>query len=272
MGYYANKDFWRNQDIWKGPEITPREEYTDYTHPALKAIGGLTGLSPERLKTSLQQFFTYGNIYTSLVSSGLSIIMKEQSEAERDTTTRDILNQAPFLRRVLKATDPFVPFEKELKTLKLEDQTKLFKITRELDKLSDNFYRAKKKANGKTPVELEQKIKRFIAQQSMELHKGLMERFVTFGTIFEIPDRRFWLTLKGMSPEARAIALHTRWLQANATEKKRLQKQASEIPGLISERFVVQWLKTQQKASRFQLLPEGPPQFEFTDEEARSER
>jgi len=262
VGYYANKDFWRNEDIWRGPEITPREEYTNYTHPALKALGSLTGLSPERLGFSFQQFFTYGNIYTSLVGAGMAQIFKETGQAERETATMDILREAPFLRRVLRATDPFVPFEKELKTLKLEDQTTRFKITRDLDDLSEKFYRAQKAAKRKDLGTLRTEIKRFVAQQPAELQKGLLERFATFGTVFEIPDRRFWLNLKSMSPEARATMFHTRWMQANTTEKTRLQTQATSIPGLISERFVVQFMKLQRKAGRFQLVPEGP-RFRF---------
>ncbi len=188
------------------------------------------------------------------MSAGLSQIFKEMGDEDRDTTTMDILRQTPFLRRVLKATDPFAPFDKELKTIRLEDQTTRFKITRDLDKLSEKFYRTQKAGKRKELGTMRTEIKRFVAQQPAELQKGLLDRFISFGQVFEIPDRRFWLNLKAMSPEARATAFFTRWMQSNPKDQRALMEQAASLPSFVSKRFIVKLGKLKQGARRFKFL------------------
>ncbi|GAH69549.1 unnamed protein product, partial [marine sediment metagenome] len=140
LGYASNKDFWRNEDIWKREEVEPAQEYTQYTHPAFVKIGELTGWSPERMQYALEQYFTGQNIYTSLVGGGLREIMDKLPEDVKEQTTADMLRQAPFLRRVLKATDPYTQYAKDVREAKLADATRRYIQTRTLDSLSELFY------------------------------------------------------------------------------------------------------------------------------------
>ncbi|GAG57373.1 unnamed protein product, partial [marine sediment metagenome] len=89
MGYTLNKDFWTNEDIWRGPETKEfkRMEYIPgFTHPALIEAGKYTGLSPTRLGYMLQQYFTQGNIFSSLTGEGMRAVMGKLPEHYKDRT------------------------------------------------------------------------------------------------------------------------------------------------------------------------------------------
>lgn len=245
LGYYANKDFWRNEEIWKGPEVIPSQEYRAYTHPAFVRLGELTGMSPERAQYALEQYFTYGNIYTSMVGGGLREIMDKLPEDVKEQATADMLRQAPFLRRVLKATDPYTQYAKDVEEAKLEDATRRYIQTRTLDSMSELYY-AKKTD--------EREIKMFIAEQPWQDRERLMQRHRRFGRLYQIPDKRWWLNLVDMpSPEAAATVFWTRWQQGDATEKKRLDKNLRQVPGLVSDRFMLRLNQLKRKGNKSKL-------------------
>lgn len=250
LGYYANKDFWRNEDLWKGPAVTAREEYTKYTHPALVEFGQATGMSPERTAFVLKEFFTSGNIYTTAVGAGMGQIMQDQGKEGREQITEDMLRAVPFLRRTLKATQPYEPFRKQIEDVKLEDQTRTFVIQRDLDVLSEKFWRAKKQ--DKDAGGADRAVRQFIGQQSPQLHESLIGRHLFMGQVFEIPDRRFWMSLHAMSAEARAVVFWTRWMQGNEKEKKALMERAASIKGMVTGRFSLQFDKLKTAAARFE--------------------
>jgi len=232
LGYYANKDFWRNKDIWKGPEVMPSQEYTQYTHPAFVKLGELTGMSPERAQYALEQYFTGQNIYTSTVGGGLRDIMDKLPEDVREQTTQDLLRQAPFLRRVLRATDPYTQYAKDVREAKLEDATRRYIQTRTLDSMSEAFYAGK--------MTDDKEVKMFISQQPWMDRERLIQRHRRYGRLYQIPDKRWWLNLVDMpSPEAAATVYWTRWTQSDAAEKKRLDKNMRKVTGLVSDRFML---------------------------------
>lgn len=238
LGYFANEDFWRNDDIWRGPEIESAQEYTQYTHPAFVKLGELTGMSPERTRYALQQYFTYGNIYTSLTGGGLRLIMDKLPEDVKDSTTQDMLRQAPFLRRVLKATDPYTEYTKTVKEVKLAESTRKYVQTRELDALSELYYA------GKTD---DTAVRQLIAQAPWQDRERLLQRHRRYGRIYEIPDKRWWLNLTALPSEPRATVYWTRWQQADTQERKRLEQYMKKVPGIITERFMIRLNQLKQK-------------------------
>lgn len=243
LGYYANKDFWRNEEIWQGPEVIPQQEYRAYTHPAFVKLGELTGMSPERAQYALEQYFTYGNIYTSMVGGGLREIMDKLPEDVKEQTTTDMLRQAPFLRRVLKATDPYTQYAKGVEEAKIEDATRRYIQTRTLDSMSELFY------SGKQSDEL--KVKGFIISQPWQDRERLMQRHRRYGRLYQIPDKRWWLNLVDMpSPEAAATVYWTRWEQSAPTDKKRLDKNMRKVPGLVSDRFMLRLNQLKRKVDK----------------------
>lgn len=247
FGYFANKDFWRNEDIWKGPAISAREEYTNYTHPAIKEFGRL-GLSPERTQFALQQLFTYGNIYTSIVGAGASKIMEFAGAETRERTTMDLI-RTPFVRRIIKATDPFEPHRVQIEQIRLEDATNTFIINRDLDGLTDKLFRARR--DKKPTAALAVEVRNFVRQQQPHLWAGLFKRVNFANRVFDIPNRRLWLTLHAMPPEARATAFHNVFMQTDPKGRRALIEQARRIKGIGSARFINQFKKHQTATRRF---------------------
>jgi len=254
LGYAANVDFWNRDDVWRGEELKdPREEWTNFTHPGLKEFGALTNLSPERTGFVLEQFFTHGNIYTSVVGAGTEALMKAAGKDVRHKTTLDMLVSVPFMRRVLRATDPFEPDRKMVEDIKLEDNQARFIKKRDLDKLSEEFYRAKKE--GKNVQVLEDGIRRFIGTAREDMQDMLFQRFKFFGEVFELPNRRFWLSIRALSPEARALAFWTKFMQTPEKKRIAMMEQAAALPGIVSKRFNKQWTKLIQSSKKGKLLP-----------------
>lgn len=246
IGYWGNKDFWRNEDIWRGDAVFARDEWTNFTHPALKKFGSLTGLSPERTGFVLKQFFTYGNIYTSLVSSGTEQLMRLAGEEVREQTTLDLLTNVPGIRRALRATNPFEPFRKEIEDVRIEDQSFRLNVNRDMDKLSDKLYKAR--AAGKDITALLVEVEEFIDRQRPDMQEGLLDRFIFAGETFRIPDRRFWLNIRAMSPEARAQIFWNRYMQTPVNERDALMDQAEDLTGIVTERFVIKWLQLRKNS------------------------
>jgi hypothetical protein len=238
MGYVANKDFWTRKDIWRGGKITPREEYTIYTHPALVKIGAATGWSPERLEYFLSQVFTRGNVYTSLVNGGLTLAMKDLPEKDKRKTTTEIVSRLPLVRRVFGVTPPYSVEEiKKVEKVAMEDSTRKHKQKRELSEMANTYYRKLKDEKIKDRDVLS-KIKAFIRKQPAEDRKRLVSWFKRYGVIYDIPDRTWWLNMAELSPEARATVFWTKYLETGKDERKGLERLARKIPGVWSDRFI----------------------------------
>lgn len=237
MGYYANKDFWTNKDIWRGDKITPREEYTAYTHPALVKAGKVTALSPERLGYSLSQVFTRGNVYTSIVGAGFSLAMKDLPQKDKRKTAIEMVTRLPLIKRVFKATPAYSETElKKLEKIKTGESTKRYKQKRELAEISSRYYTKLKDEKIKDRSILTE-VKVFIRKQPAEDRKRLISWFKNYGIVYAIPDKTWWLNLAEMTPEARATVYWTKYLETEEGERKALSRLAKRIPGLWSDRF-----------------------------------
>jgi len=237
FGYLLNKDFWRREDIWKGPNITPREEYTSYTHPALVKIGKKTGLSPERLEYSLQQFFTYGNIYTSLVGGGLNAVMQGQDDKTKEKIKEEVITRLPFIRRVAKVTPPYSVKEvKEAREAGVEESTRKYKQRRELKEIANEYYKKLKEEKIKDP-ELIKQAKDFILSQPKEDKDRLVRYLKRYGEIYDIPNKSWWFEVMDLPPEARALTFWTKYIRSSDEEKKELLRIAKKLSGFWSERF-----------------------------------
>jgi len=229
LGYYCNKDFWRRKDIWTGPDILPQEEYRSYTHPAFVKFGQITKMSPEKTAFALEQYFTRNNIYTSAVGLGLRQIMDELPIDVKQETTSEMLRQAPFLRRVLKTTDPYSEHRKELKEIKIEDATRKFVANRELDALSEQFY---------SKQITKQEVIQFINSQPWQDRSSLIDRHSRYGKYYNIPDKVWWLNVSYLSPEAKATVYWTRHKQSTAAQQKKLENTLKKLPGIKTARFI----------------------------------
>jgi len=242
LGYASNWDFWAQKNIWRGPEVPEQMEYTKYTNPGFIEFGKKTGFSPERTKFALQQFFTYGNIYTSLIGAAgdkiFNSLTPKQKEAEMDA-----LRQKPGFRKILKATDPYTPFEKEAEKKKLDEQGRRYEQRMELDQRVNTWL------DNKTPAN-EKALRDFISQQDVTDRKRLRERVKYARSTYKLRDRKWWMTLQSASPEVRARIYFSRYRVADRAERKRLEQQSRKLPGLTSARFARELRKLQQEEKK----------------------
>jgi len=239
IGYAANKDFWRNKDIWRGPDIQPQEEYTRFTHPAFVKTGELTGLSPEKTKYALSQFFTSGNIYTSLVGHGWNKLLNESSEADRQLVTEEVILKHPFIRRAFKSTDPLNQYRREIKETSREAATEKHMITRTFDGISRKVY---DKELGKKDL------KTFINSMPITERKRLWERHYRRKELEGLPNKRWWLAVGGMStPEAKAMAYWNKWRDSTTEERKKMDKTSKRLPWIRSGRFFLKLRELKKK-------------------------
>lgn len=239
LGVLANKDFWYNEDIWPGPEVEPEAEYRPGTHPAFVKWGELTGFSPMRTKYALEQVFTKNNIYTSLTGWGLRQIMDSLPEDVREKTTTEMLQQAPFLRRVLKATHPYTPYAKSVEKTRIAESTRRYKQNMMLDALSERYY-----AEGKTDME---PVREYFAEQPWQDRSRLIARHRRYGDIRNIPDRTWWLNIIDLPSEARATAYWDRYKQESSEKQSQLDGQMRRLPGVVTDRFMLRLNQLKKK-------------------------
>lgn len=230
LGYMSNYDFWKREPIWKSFEqIKPEREFTRYTHPAFVEAGEYTKLSPERLKYVLSQYFTSGNIYTSLVGQSYGAIFKDMPQAKRDLVTEEVLANKLFVRKVMRTTNPFYKFAEAIKESKIEAYTEQFALNQDFDLLTSKFL------NGEIPRE---EVNDFIRSQPTWRRKSLRGRFTRHKKIFNIPEKGFWLSMAEMPPESRANILYFRYAASTDEERESMEKMIRTVPGIRTKRFV----------------------------------
>jgi len=228
LGYSVNKDFWKREDIWKGDDVLPQEEYNKYTPKAYVQLGEHTGTSPVRMKYALEQVFTRGNIWTSMVGYGAKQIFDELTPEQRAAETKELFERKPFVRRILSSTRPASKRDKEIKQEKIRISTERLKTNRQLDELVEA------ESLGRTDnAEINDYIRRFPKEERSRLrsrHKNL-RRFQG------VQDKGFWLDLSDLPPESRAVHYWNKWHQLNDNGRKELDIQSRRVPGFRSKRF-----------------------------------
>ena len=229
LGYTHNKDFWRNRDIWRGPDVEKTEEYTRFTNPAFVKLARPLGLSPERTRYALEQFFTSGNIYTSLTGYAWKTLLDEMPEREKQLVTEELIQKQPFIRRMLSIT-PSINYEqlKIAKEAKVKAATERYVVSRDFDTISQKVY-DKEKTQDDLNV--------FLKDLPVEEKTRLRSRHRRRGKLQNIPERSWWLELGGMPPEIRATVYWNRWREADDKERTMLDQYMKTIPNIRSPRF-----------------------------------
>jgi len=252
-GYANNKDFWLQKEIWRDKfnpvgRIEPRLEYTDYTHPALVEFGDVTNTSPERLKYILEQFFTYGNVFTSIVGGATRMMMRKLPGNEGDKVLEEILARQPGIRKLVRLTRETPDIERrEANDALRRIYSRRFEQRRKVMNLSEEYYAQEKQ---KMP-EAEQTAKllnSYIAEQPEGDRKRLTEMFEDYPLYDDIPDRGWWLSLRGMPAEAKAYVYFSKWVRANPEKREQLESMRSYMPGMKSDAFVEEFSKLYEKS------------------------
>jgi hypothetical protein len=228
LGYSVNKDFWKREDIWRGPDVLPQEEYNKYTPETYVKFGEATGTSPMRMKYAIEQMFTRGNIWTSLVGYGTKQIFDEMTPEQRLEQTKELFERRPFVRRVLRSTRPDIKREKEIRDEKIRVETERLRANRGLDQLVEA------EAVGRTDKrEINDYIRRFPKQERIRLRR----RRKNLRRFRGVKNRGFWFDLLDLPPESRAVNYWNRWSQLDEAGRRELDRQSRRVPGFRSKRF-----------------------------------
>jgi hypothetical protein len=250
-GYRNNKDFWLQKDIWKSKyypvgKIEPRSEYTRYSHPALVKSMDPFNLSPDRMAHALQQFFTYGNIFTTLVGGGLRLLMKPLPGNEGEKVMGEIVGGVPGIRKVMRTTRPFTDIERrETEDALRQLYDRKFNQNRKVRDLSEEYYAQKKQ----DMPEADQTLKlldEYIKAQPEGEQNRLVKLHEDYPLYDDIPDRGWWLSLREMPPEAKAYVFFSKWIRSPEAKKKQLDNMRGEMPGMMSDRFMKELRKLHQ--------------------------
>jgi len=165
-----------------------------------------------------------------LVDAGASPFFRDLSVKDKSRATLDIMRDAPGLRRLMKATDPYSQFERDVEKKKTQENDRTYSQRLKLDKMAEKYYDDKSPAN-------KQDMMAFIKSQPAIDRKRLMERVQFAGQVHNLRDRKWWMSIMSAGPEVRARIYWSRYSTANDTEKKRLNAQMKKLPKIRSARF-----------------------------------
>lgn len=232
LGYLANKDFWNWQDIWRGPEVLPEEEYTDKTHPAFKALGEYTGLSPERSRYALQSLATNGNPFVGLVGGGWKLATGDLPEEIREKGAAELLSSNKTIRRVLSSTDPMGNQYEEIKKTRIEDNTRRYKQNREIDSATKKLIQEPGREESK------EVIAKTITEAPSFDKERLVDRVMKQAETVGLPDKRWWESINTLTAEAKADVWFKRYESLDDEGKRTLVETATKVPGFLTERTI----------------------------------
>ncbi len=228
LGYILNKDIYLGSDIWKGKDVEPEMESYRHTNPALVGWGEATGMSPERTRYALEQYFTRGNIFTSLVGGAFRAMSKDVPERELDQATTAIISRTPGFRKFFKTTSPKANIRKMAEDLNRARNTSELKQNRVIDKLSSEFFQDDNES-------AREKFSEYIGTLPPKNRKRAVKRFKEYGMMDKIPQRGTLLSIKYQTrhPEDKAKILY--YMTKNMNEEQRGQIiRNSNIIGLWS--------------------------------------
>ncbi len=252
FGYMNNKDFWLNEDIWQRADNVKanREQYLEgprRTNPVFRELGRLStfrtrdtdgeleGLSPERTKAFLQNFFTRGNIWTSIAGNATLIIFNELAESFQDQAMAEVIQKLPLIKRILGVTRPLINERKRFREIERIEKTKDFAIRQKFEVLSNAVIKGRNnrfELNG------------FISDQpiSDQAKKRLHRKHKINEQISKVTDNvPFWKKISFVNdPESRARIYFEFFNAAGDNVKKQLRRDLHRIPGIESQAFQIE--------------------------------
>ena len=257
LGYMVNKDFWKDEEIWKKTEQPSswqlpkmltgeqiggsEEEFIPGRTPQMYTdLGKVTGLSPERAKYAIEQLITSGSMWGWMVGQGYEKVLGELPQDKREMHIAEALTKIPVIRRFIGITDPYAKFAQPIKETKEEGMFERWTQNRGLDaKVEGYLYQGNVERS-----EITDYIKSF---KDKDIQDRLKDRFEFSVNIKELPNRSFWLSLKGVQDvDARAKLLNDRMRGSNDEQRAQLYREIATVEkagGIISEDFKKAFMK-----------------------------
>ena len=240
LGYMYNKDFWQNEDIWKKTDKPlgwphSKEEYIPGQTPqAMIDLGAATGLSPERMKYALGELVTSGSMWSWLVGQGYDAVFKELPKEKKEWHLAEVLSKTPVIKRFIGITNPYSQFASPVEEAREDSMLKRWIENRGLDQRVESYlYEGGKRSDVIEYIQTTAK--------DVDTRDRLKDRFEFQEKIKGLPNRSFWLALKGTpDTDARAKLFVQRFDSASDVERASLMKEigiVNNAGGVISDEF-----------------------------------
>lgn len=253
LGYMTNKDFWTNDDIWRKTDKplgwpNSKEEYIPGKTPqAMIDVGAVTGLSPERLKYSLEELVTGGSMWSWLAGQGYDAAFGTLPAEKKQQHLAEVLSKTPMIKRFFGITNPYSQFVSPINEVKEQAMMKRWIENRGLDQRVESYlFEGGKRSDVIDYIHTTAK-----DQNTLE---RLKDRFVFQEKIKELPNRSFWLSLKGIpDTEARAKMFVQRFDSASSKEQEQMNKEIGIVAnagGVISDEFKSQVMRVRDANAR----------------------
>lgn len=238
LGYVTNKDFWLNEDIWKKTEPFKfpgsKEEFIPGRTPqALVDVGQATGLSPERMNYAISELVTNGTVWSYLLGQGYNELFGDLPKDMKEKHLAMVLAKTPIIKRFFGVTNPYSKHAAKIDEAEERDVLQRWIQNRELDRLAEGYLH-------EGSIERKEVFEYIRSVKDKKVYDRLIDRFKFQETIKALPDRSFWLRIKGLSPEARAELYVDRLESSSPEEKEQLNKELSIIikaGGIVSKSF-----------------------------------
>ena len=241
LGYVTNKDFWLNEDIWRKtdkpaeyqlpkkftgePIGGSEEEYVPGQTPqAYIDFGANTGLSPERTKYMVEELVTNGTVWSWLLGQGYDAAFGDLPKEQKEQHLAMVLSKLPIIKRFFDVTHPYSQFAKSVDKAKEDSDVNRWTQNRGLDLRVDGYLYDKN-------VERKEVYKYMNSFKDVKVYDRLEERFRFKEDIKDLPNRSFWLRLKGLTVEARARVYVERYDNSTPEERKEMYKEESIVIG-----------------------------------------
>jgi hypothetical protein len=143
----------------------------------------------------------------------------------------EVVSKIPMIDRVVRSTIPSIAENKQIKEIKITENTRRLTQKRDVEALVDEH--GDKAETEKFPV-----YKKYILSQPKEDRKRLIDKIENYEAYYNIPDRRYWLNLKNLPPEQRAVVFHDRLKRLPKEEANNFLKQADKLPGIATKDFM----------------------------------
>ena len=247
VGYYTNKDVWLGRDItpeplpyerptWLGgPEVGgSKEEYKEGNIEQFYLdVGGVTGLSPDRVKFALEEMITSDNIYSGVLFGVWGELRDKLPEAERQQTLMQALAEVPGIRSFYGLTNPNASLMDDVE--KVEDRRTAIRLRENnmLDMLVGGYL------NGGLPYS---EVENYIESFDDHLTRERMYKDLRFQEdIKGLPHFRWWKALRRLDTQGRAEAYVARMQKADKAEIDQINSETDiviDAGGVITKDFM----------------------------------
>jgi hypothetical protein len=251
LGYVNNKDFWLNEEIWKKSEaygyqlpkaITEKsvggseEEYDKNTPEFYKDFGAATGMSPERTRYMIEELLTNGTIWSYLLGQGYNAMFEDVPKEKKQQHLAMTLARMPVVKRFFGVTNPYSKHAAKIDKAEEIDLIERNVQNRELDLLTDGYlYQGTVEKK-----EISNYIKGF---KDQDVRDRLFDRYTFQKNTKGLPNRSFWLRLRGLNVGPRAEVFAKEFFNASDEKKEQMRREMSvvaEAGGVLTESF---WLE-----------------------------